>query len=185
MEEREKGPVEILCKEIGFRFDRRMETVPIFTEFVRVLVDAIEHDLHVDESIAALPIGRDVNGEPIVPTDKKSRQVLEVMRSTLRAAHPIDMIERAAKTHDLAHELNPEESYPTNHTIDMLSSCASAIRFGLEKPCHSRHAAEAAGHIWRRLYGIRLEDSISPDWKKGWACIQLQEAILRLAINAP
>jgi hypothetical protein len=94
------------------------------------------------------------------------------------------MIASAALVHNLCHELNPEDAYPTNHTIDMLSSCASAIRFGLEKPCRSRHAADAAGHIWKQRYGLRLFDSFTPAWQKDWTRVQLQEAILRLALEA-
>ena len=92
------------------------------------------------------------------------------------------LIDGAAEVHSFIHEVEGSEDGPCDHLIDMLSSCVSAIRFGLEKPCHSRHAAAAASHIWKHLYGVSLFDSFTPEWEKDWARAQLQEAILRRAI---
>ena len=39
--ERERGPVEILCKEIEFRFDRYMESEAIYVAFVAMLVRSV------------------------------------------------------------------------------------------------------------------------------------------------
>lgn len=89
-----------------------------------------------------------------------------------------DLIDGAEKVHDLCHEWNPEETYPTDHLIDMLSGCASAIRFGLETPCRSRHAAGAAAHIWEQRYGIRLQDELSSAWRKDWSRTQFQRAVI-------
>lgn len=172
MTEREKGPVEVLCKEIDFPFDRSMEVVPIFVAFVRQLVGAIDHDRAMQASIAS------VTGS--APSDE-SAEALRLAEEMLAADEPKELIARAAVLHDFDHSNNPEDG-PCDHLIDMLGSCASAIRFGLEKPCHSRHAASAAQHIWRRRYGIRLEDSITPHWSKHWARIQLQNAITGLAL---
>lgn len=182
MKERDKGPVEILCKEIGVHFDHRMETLPIFVGFVRVLTDKALEDFEASEQIKTI-IGLDYSGKPMQEPDDATPQVRELVDAMFRSAHPIDMIERAARVHELARELNPEDAYPTNHYIDMLSSCASAIRFGLETPCRSRHAAEAAGHIWRRRYRIGLEDGSTEAWQKDWARQQLDEALLRLALS--
>lgn len=71
---------------------------------------------------------------------------------------------------------------PCDHLLDMLSSCASAIRFGLEKPCTSRYAAAAANHIWSHLYGVHLFDQFTDEWQKDWARAQLQAAITGLAL---
>ncbi len=93
------------------------------------------------------------------------------------------MICRAAEAHAFIREVAPEDAYPCDHLIDMLSSCVSAIRFGLEKPCHSRHAAKAANHIWKHKYGVKLFDNFTPAWQKDWSRAMLQEAILSLAIG--
>ena len=84
------------------------------------------------------------------------------------------MIDEAAKVHDFIHSVSSDEDYPCDHLIDMLSSCVSAIRFGLEKPCFSRHAASAATHIWRHRYGVTLEDEFTYGWAKDWTRAMLQ-----------
>ena len=48
----------------------------------------------------------------------------------------------------------------------------------MEKPCHSRHAAEAASHIWRLKYGVGLHDSLTPSWEHEWARVMFQRAML-------
>ena len=170
--EREKGPVELLCKEIDFRFEKAMERTEILVAFVEQLVSNIERHRHVQAAIASL------TGEA---ASEASGLVLARAVVMLRATKPSDLIQKAAAVHDIAQELNPEDAYPTDHIIDMLSSCASAIRFGLETPCHSRHAADAAQHVWRQRYGISLHDELSSAWCKDWTRTQLQRASLRLA----
>lgn len=93
------------------------------------------------------------------------------------------LIDGAAEVHSFIHDVAPEDAYPCDHLIDMLSSCVSAVRFGLEKPCHSRHAAEAANHVWKHKYGVRLFDSFTSAWETDWARAMLQEAITRLALK--
>jgi hypothetical protein len=156
--EREKGPVEILCKEIDFRFERHMEAALILVAFVRVLVSEVADIRQMHASIAGIT-------------------------KTLTLADPDAMICRAAEAHAFIRGVAPEDAYPCDHLIDMLSSCVSAIRFGLEKPCHSRHAAQAANHIWKHKYGVSLFDNFTPAWQKDWARAMLQEAVLSLALR--
>ena len=87
------------------------------------------------------------------------------------------MITHAEATHDFIHEVLPEETYPTDHIIDALSACVSAIRFGLERPCNSRHAAAAAGEVWKLRYGVSLFDRCTSDWQKDWIRQQFQKAL--------
>lgn len=173
--DRKKGPVEILCKEIGFRFDRSMERRDMFVAFVKILVGHVSDMRELQARISHLT--------KKAPSDG-SATVLAAAEKMLEAESPSDMIAAAKVVHDLSHELNPEDAYPTDHLIDMLSSCASAIRFGLELgPCQSRHAADAAQHIWKQKYGVSLFDSFTPNWENDWARAQLQDAILSLAIE--
>lgn len=168
-----KGPVEILCKEIDFHFERSMETPQILVAFVARLVSEIASERSMEAAIAH------VTGKP---PSEKSVGALRLAQDMITARDPGELIARAALLHDFDHMNNPDEG-PCDHLIDMLSSCASAIRFGLETPCASRHATEASNHVWRRLYGIKREDNITPHWSKHWARIQLQNAITDLAID--
>jgi len=162
------GPIRILCDEIGFPFDPRLERPDLLIAFVAELVEAVarQHDMAVQLE--------PYSGKP---TPEASLVVLALSRAMLTAHKPRAY---AVAVHDAAHELNPEDAYPTNHTIDQLSSCASAIRFGLESPCKSRHAASAANHVWKQTYGISLFDGDSPAWGREWARSKLQAAIISL-----
>ncbi len=173
--DREKGPVEILCREIGYHFDRRMETVPIFVSFVAVLVTQVADIRGMNVQISDLC--KDDAGRP----SDNSGEILRRVREMLADGDRDGMIQDAAKVRGFIREALSEGTYPTDHLIDMLSSCVSAIRFGLEKPCRSRHAAEAANHIWKHRYGVRLFDSFTPAWQKDWTRAQLREAIFRLS----
>jgi hypothetical protein len=168
---RERGPIEILCEEIDFPWDRRLEREDLLVEFVRGLVAEITEDRELAERIAHL------TGKP---PSKGSLAVLAVTGEMLAAKSARDLIGWAALVHESCHHHNPEDAYPTDHLIDMLSSCASAIRFGLEKPCHSRHAAEAANHVWKRLCGVTRFDSHTPAWSKAWARSCLMNAVISL-----
>lgn len=171
------GPVQILCEEIKFRFHRSMERPDIFTAFVRQLVSVVADD----RAMRSLLAGKVTTAPP----SEGSAQVLEAAQNMFEPGLSIRArISRADKVHDLSRELNPEDAYPTDHLIDMLSGCASAIRFGLETPCRSRHAAGAADHIWGQRYGVRLFDEYTSNWRNDWARGQLQLAILSLSINA-
>jgi len=167
-----KGPVETLCDEIGFRFDKRLERVDVFRAFVGELVDEISHRRDMQTTVHERLGGK-------APSED-SAHVLELTRAMLAFDKPRGMMTAAGLVHEACHRLNPDDAYPTDHLIDMLSGCASAIRFGLEVPCRSRHAADAADHVWKQVYGVSLFDSHSPAWGKSWACAKLQSAIISL-----
>lgn len=168
MDKREEGPVEILCKEIDYRFDRRMETPAMLVAFVRVLVSKIATMRHMQERLTKLTGKAPSAG---------SADLLKRVEAML-ACDPAVMIPACVVLHNLCDELNPDEAYPTDHLIDMLSSCVSAVRFGLEMPCRSRHAASAAKHVWKHVYGVTLFDNFTPAWENEWVRAQLQDALL-------
>jgi hypothetical protein len=165
---KERGPVKILCDEIGFQFDERMETTEVLLSFVRVLVEHVCCMRDIQERIAG------VTGKAPSP---ESLGVLTRVVEMLNSNDHSSLIEKAADCHDLTHQ--PDDG-PCDRYIDMLSSCISAVRFGLDMPCRSRHAAEAASHVWEKKYGCTLFDANTSRWKREWACEQLQEALLRL-----
>lgn len=165
LRKRDKGPVETLCDEIGFRFERSMETEAVLVSFVGVLVDEIADMRGLRVQLSAIGC--------VAPSDH-SGDVLQAARDMLTAA---DKVVAAAAIHDISHQ--PDDG-PCDHLVDMLSSCASAIRFGLEVPCMSRHAASAADHIWKHVYGVSRFDSFTSNWRNDWTRAQLQKAILRL-----
>jgi len=167
-----RGPVRLLCDEIGFPFDRRLERTDVFVAFVRELVAEVSHEREI-----AAHVGK-MGGKG--PSDG-SAEVLALARGMTDPLNTVaDLRATAEAVHDLARELNPDDAYPTDHLIDMLSSCASAIRFGLEYPCRSRHAAEAASHVWRRMYGVSRFDGHTPAWKHAWARAKLIQALMSL-----
>lgn len=167
--EHKPGAVEILCREIGARYEPGMETVGMLLAFVSVLIGQVDEIRHWQQATARL-----TQKAPSADAVK----AISLAQLMVGQADPAMLIERAKAVHDFCHVANPDEAYPTDHLIDMVSSCASAIRFGLEMPCHSRHAAAAASHIWQQKYGMKLSDSISPSWGNDWARIMLQRAML-------
>lgn len=176
--ERLKGPVEILCQEIGARFERRMDQDAILVSFVSVLVNEIEEMRDLRERLSS------IEGISTPAPSSDSAVVLEAAKIMLAAPDTKTRIIAAEEVHNLTHRLNPDEG-PCDHLIDMLSSCASAVRFGLEWPCRSRHAASAADHIWKHVYGISRFDEFTSNWRNDWARAQLQTAILRLTPIGP
>lgn len=182
----ERGPVELLCREIKFPFVRRMENRRIFMRYVSTLIAHIAHERHSHEAISKI-IGLDARGNPMdAPSDNSVEAIRRAQEMVSDYSEDAKIaINNAAQLHMYCHDMNPEDAHPTDHYIDMVSSCASAVRFGLEIPCHSRHAAEATRHVWSKKYGIRLEDENTRDWWKTWACRQLQDAILSLALEQP
>lgn len=169
-QERTKGPIEILCKEIDFRFDKRLETTDMLVSFVSVLVGHVAQMRGFQEQLKHALVG----GGPSADSEKVLKRVQHMLTTTQTAL----LIKRAESIHRLIHQVAPDDAYPCDHLIDMLSSCVSAIRFGLEKPCQSRHAASAAQHIWKQMYGIKLFDSFTPKWEKDWIRAQLHDAII-------
>ena len=167
-----KGPVRVLCDEIGFTFHPGIERADVFIAFVGRLVEAVEEQRWMQAAIAEKAGGK--------PPSEGSAEIMRLAVEMLKGTEAPDLYARAAAVHGRADELNPETAYPTDHLIDMLVSCASAIRFGLEMPCRSRHAAAAANHVWAQRYGVSLFDSHTPDWEKAWARSKLLAAIVSL-----
>jgi len=171
---RDEGPIEILCKEIGFRFDRNLERTDLLVAFVSILVSEISRMRSILDTISTVT--------NVKPSDD-SKEVLELAKLMLKGISVKDLIERASMVHDFIHTNTSEDDYPCDHLVDMISSCASAIRFGLETPCHSRHAASAANHIWKHLYGISLFDQFTSNWESEWARAKFQEAVISLMVE--
>lgn len=165
-----RGPVRILCDEIGFQFDQRIERPDVLIAFVRELLAEVQEQHNLSVSVA-----RYTSKKPPEETADALALAWVMVASPLR-----EILSVAAAVHDLSHQLNPDDTYPTNHTIDMISSCASAIRFGLESPCASRHAAEASNHVWKHVYGVSRFDRNTPAWQHEWARSKLHSAIISL-----
>lgn len=168
------GPVEILCKEIGFRYHVGMETPAMLRAFVCMLVSDVDQSRRLSRFMV-----RHGGKAPSEESDETFNRVHMMLGQT----EPEGLIRMAAEAHDYIHTVYSDEG-PCDHLIDMLSSCVSAIRFGLEKPCHSRHAASAAHHIWRLRYGVTLEDSLTSQWSNDYARSVLERALLlQIATN--
>jgi hypothetical protein len=175
-EPRRKGAVEMLCEEIKFSFDRRMENWRVHIAFVGELLAEIELQRSIQCHAA------NMGGPP--PSDGSARAI-RAAKAMLAAPSPGEAISRAAWVHELCRKLNPDDAYPTDHFIDMVSSCASAVRFGLESPCRSRHAASAASHVWRQAYGISRFDSFTPAWERDWIRAKLCGALAAFVPTEP
>jgi hypothetical protein len=170
------GPVETLCNEIGFRFTRPMERPELLVAFVRVLVGRVSEMRAWGIRISELTGKR---------TSENSAEVLAQVEAMLALTDHKEMVVRCGAVHDFIHAVQPDDLTPCDHFIDMLLSCVSAVRFGLETPHMSRHAASAAQHVWRHLYGVSLFDSNTPAWENDWARMQLQGAIFSLVADDP
>ena len=162
------GPIKILCDEIGFPFQEELETVEMLVAFVVMLVSNVSETRSISAAIAHVTDK---------PPSEASGEVLALTEAMLRETTRDSLIQAAGVVHEAARRLNPD-NYNTDHLINMLSSCASAIRFGLKRPCQSRHAADAASHIWDQRYGITLHDDLTSAWQKDWARTQFQRAII-------
>lgn len=176
--ERVKGPVEILCKEIGYPFDMQLETPEIFLSFVSVLVETVA-EIRDWKIILADKVA---SGE--LPSND-SDVVLERVRALVASNDYDGLTEKCSELHTFIDSVAPDDAYPCDHLIDMLNGCVSAVRFGLETPCHSRHAADAAGHIWGKRYGVTVFDQHTNKWSKEWARAQMQKAVLARLSSAP
>jgi len=102
-----KGPVEILCDEIGAVFNTNMETIPVFMSFLTRLVAEIEHD----EILSAKVRGSQV--------EKKLQQAFVDMDELLSATDYSQIMY-------LADQFRIHEA--PNH---LLRKCAVAIKSGL------------------------------------------------------
>lgn len=157
--ERKIGAVEGLCKEIEFPFIKAYECPEVLVSFVAVLVAEIADRRAMEEKIAP------VTG--YLPTND-SLQFLGMVEVMLKSRIDL-MIGLAAEIHD-HHAMNGfEEAEPCDLLVELFSSCTSAIRFGLEDSCRSRHTAQAAQDVWKYKYGLRLFDLNTSKWEKDWA----------------
>ena len=172
------GAIEILCDEIKFDFQPEMESSDLLVSFVAVLVDEIRCMRDTKNILAEVTgvAASEGSGEVLALADEMLEQFTTV------ALTDAARIAAAAAVHHKCREVNPEDQYPTDHLVNMLSGCASAVRFGLEKPCRSRHAAEAASHVWAQKYGVNLFDSFTPNWERDWARAKMMDALKRLEV---
>lgn len=168
---RQRGPVELLCNEVGFRFRPQMETVQMLAAFADVLLDVIDGMRSMEVAISRL-----TGKTPSLA----SGEALTLAKAMLRNTDRTKIIEDAASVHDFCSRNNPEEA---DRIIDMVSSCASIVRFGLEVPCHSRHAASAAELVWRTRYGVSLFDQYTGNWCKDWTCAMIEKALIQQIPN--
>lgn len=173
------GAIEILCEEIGYPFDRSLERHDLLVRFVGVLVGHVEHMREIGVMLAGKVTS--------APPSHESGVVLAKVKDMLLSNDTSDLTRKCEEIHTYIHTVNPDDAYPTDHLIDMLSSCVSAVRFGIEPPCKvkSRHAASAANHIWEKKYGISLFDGCTSAWQEDWARQQLQTAVVSLLPPPP
>lgn len=174
MRDLSNGPVRVLCDEIGFPFSRALERSDVFVAFVRELVCEVSHKHEIAQHLERLGAAKASAG---------ASEALSVAAAMFSATDDAARIAAAGRLHETCDRLNPESAYPTDHLIDMLSSCASAVRFGLERGkwgVGSRHAAEAANHVWKQVYGIGRFDRYTSGWEKDWARQKLIEALISL-----
>jgi hypothetical protein len=169
------GPVRILCDEIGFPFDPRLEREDVFLAFVGELIEEVAQ---------AHRMAVDIQPFTGKPASAHAGEMVAVARSMVARDLGLSREARekvARSICDRAHEVNPDDpGHKCDHLVDMLASCAAAVWFGLQWPCRSRHAAEAAQHVWAQVYGVSRFDDHTPAWKKEWARSKLQSAIISL-----
>lgn len=152
-----KGPVEILCNEIGAVFNSNMETIPVFLSFIAVLVAEIEEE----EIISAK-----IHGHQI---EEKLQQAFIDMDEILSATEQEQILYLADQFY--IHE-------PPSH---LLRDCAITIKSGLEVPCNSRHAADAAKHICRHIYEYKMHDIMINEFENNWCRNKFYDSLGRLA----
>ena len=138
-----KGPVEILCDEVGAVFNSNMETIPVFLSFIKVLVADIEHD----EIINAIIRGSTV-----------SEQIQQSF---------VDMYKLLSAT-DREQILYLADQFLISASLKLLRQCAIAVKFGLETPCKSRRAADVAKSICRHLYEHTMHDTAINEFENEW-----------------
>lgn len=124
MADNEKGPIQILCDEIGFHFDRRIETTAILNAFVSVILSHV-----VDICSTQGIIHKKAGGKA---PSQDSAEALRLTWNMLACKDDARLAKLCTEIHDLCHQINPDEG-PCDHLVDMVSSCVSAIRFGIEK----------------------------------------------------
>ena len=152
-----KGPVEILCDEIGAVFHPAMETIPVFLSFITVLVAEIENDEIMNAKIRGSQV------------EEKVQQAFVDMDELLSATDYNQIMYLA------------DQFYIHESPSHLLRQCAVAVKFGLERPCKSRHAADVAKQICRHMYGYNLHDIMINGFENQWARNKFYESLGRLA----
>lgn len=167
---REQGAIERLCKEIGEPFDRRLERSEMLLAFVGELVR------EVGEMVAITIALSSVTGKQVSQAAAAALPIAQMMcaRQNIPEAKRL-----AEQVHDISFAAGEEVA---DRPLEMLTACASAICFGLELPCRSRHAAAAAAQIWGQKYGVKLSDQHSPDWQQQWARVVFHTALATAAL---
>ncbi len=160
-----RGAIEILCKEINAIFTQNMESTAVLVGFISAIVSEIDGMVRTARQLSQI-IGEDVPDE--------TEEALEAVKNVLKHSNREELIKAEARARRTVYVL---DEGPCNHYVDMLSSCLSAIKFGLERPCLSRHPADAADHVWKRKYGISLFDRHTSAWRKQWTRDKLYEAL--------
>jgi len=170
-EKKQRGVIQVLCEEIGVNYISSLETDKVLIEFVSVLVGEIEDMIWTSNQIAHLTDN---------PVSKDASNALKAVQEILCLSSAYDIVGACVVAHSGMCYIDDEG--PCDHYIGMLSSCVSALRFGLEKerPFSSRHAAAAADHVWKRRYGVSLFDKHSNKWGKDWAADKFHEAMANL-----
>ena len=152
-----KGPVEVLCDEIGAVFNSNMETIPVFLSFITVLVAEIEHEAIMNAKIHKSQV------------EEKLQQAFVDMDELLSATEYNQIMY-------LADQFCIHEA-PSH----LLRQCAVAVKFGLERPCKSRHAADAAKNICRHIYGYSMHDIMINEFENQWVRDKFYDSLGRLA----
>lgn len=148
--------------------EESLETTAVLVCFVAALVEEVGEMMGSARRIAHVT-GRGVSDE--------CYEALNTVGELLEIENKDDIIKASAEAH---RTVTVQEGGPYDHYMDMLSSCVSALRFGLVTPCSSRHAAAAADHIWKQKYGITLFDKHSNGWGKRWAKSKFYESFGKL-----
>ncbi|MEO8663491.1 MAG: hypothetical protein ABI693_33860 [Bryobacteraceae bacterium] len=92
----DKGPIEILCKEIGFRFDKGLETPEMLMAFVSVLVAHIAEMRWLKQECVSMGA--------IAPS-ADSEEVLKRVLQMLAANDQEGLKSKAAEIHDYIHRV--------------------------------------------------------------------------------
>lgn len=168
----EKGPVQILCEEIGYEPDQRLERPELLVSFLTVLTDELAGMVDMHERIRPFTGGA---------ANTDAAEAIERLRVLLAKAPALadgDCLNFSLWAHDRT--FGEPGGPPCNHMVDIAGSINAALWFSFEKPwCASRHAASAAGHLWKHKYGVSLFDEHTPKWQNDWIRAQFHEAVLR------
>ncbi|MFA9204868.1 MAG: hypothetical protein ACEQSH_00270 [Bacteroidia bacterium] len=171
MVERQRGAVEMLCAEIGEPFNMDLERPEMLLAFVRELVREISHMMELGAAISHVT-GRNVSQD--------ATAALAVAIEMVATQEVRQAIGRAVAIHNISHAAAEDVA---DRPLEMLSACASAVRFGLESPRCSRHAAAAAQQIWANKYGVSLFDRQTPNWERDWARGVFRDALAAVAVE--